>query len=263
MTITDIRVRKVPSDGVSALDQQGQALLKKALGKLNKEELFNAPKMEQVDYETTYSANVFKEFNEQIKTKATPKVEQKISFLQFNNFLIGNIFKTINTETQRISYLVKVVSLDIEQGIKKTITYLDDELLNEWEQLSTESKLTIPEDYKHLTSDEIVQDNDVLSAQGWGLPCLQNGCCSFRYKGKRSNPLVKYNWCGANCGSGPTVNALDNCCKYHDHCYDANTEYPARCGCDRIIIECANQTDEAGTSRIVGVFSAKMVAMGC
>lgn len=122
--------------------------------------------MEQVDYETTYSANAFNEFNEQIKTKATPKVEQKISFLQFNNFLIGNIFKTINTETQRISYLVKVVSLDIEQGIKKTITYLDDELLNEWEQLSSESKLTIPEDYEHLTSDEIVQDDDELSAQG-------------------------------------------------------------------------------------------------
>jgi hypothetical protein len=259
MTITDIRARKVPSDGVSALDQQGQALLIKALGKLNKEELFNAPKMEQVDYETTYSANAFNEFNEQNKTK----VEQKISFLQFNNFLVGNIFKKINSETKRTSYLVKVVSLDIEQGIKKTIMYLDNELLNEWEQLSTESKLTIPEDYEHLTSDEIVQDDDVLSAQGWGLPCLQNGCCSFRYKGKRSNPLVKYNWCGANCGSGPTVNALDNCCKYHDHCYDANTEYPARCGCDRIIIECANQTDEAGTSRIVGVFSAKMVAMGC
>lgn len=44
MSITDIGVRKVPSDGVSALDQQGQALLKKALGKLNKEEILNAPK---------------------------------------------------------------------------------------------------------------------------------------------------------------------------------------------------------------------------
>ncbi|AHN24303.1 hypothetical protein [Lysinibacillus varians] len=258
MNITDIRVRKVPSDGVSTLDQQSQALLTKALDKLNKEELFNAPKIEQVDYETTYSVYAFNEFNEQNKTK----VKQKTTFLQFNNFLIGTIFKTINTETNRTSYLVKVVSLDIEQEIKKTIMYLDDELLNEWEQLSSDSKLTIPEDYKNITSDDF-QDDDVLSAQGWGLPCLQNGCCSFRYKGNPFNPLVRYNWCGANCGSGPTVNALDNCCKYHDYCYDANTKYPERCGCDRIIIECANQTDEAGTSRIVGAFSAKMVAMGC
>lgn len=263
MNITDIRVRKLSLDEVSALDQHGQAILKKALGKLNKEELFNAPKMEQVDYVTTYSANAFNEFNEQLKTKVTPKVEQKISFLQFNNFLIGNIFKTINTETNRTSYLIKVVSLDIEHGIKKTITYLDDELLNEWEQLSTEKEVTIPKDYEYLTSDEVVQNDDVLSAQGWGLPCIQNGCCSFRYKGNPFNPLVRYNWCGANCGSGPTVNALDNCCKYHDHCYDANTKYPERCGCDRIIIECANQTDDAGSSRIVGAFSAKMVAMGC
>lgn len=255
MNITDIRVRKVPSDGVSTLDQQSQALLTKALDKLNKEELFNDPKIEQVDYETTYA---FNEFNEQNKTK----VKQKTTFLQFNNFLIGTIFKTINTETNRTSYLVKVVSLDIEKEIKKTIMYLDDELLNEWEQLSSDSKLTIPEDYKNVTSDDF-QDDDVLSAQGWGLPCLQIGCCSFRYKGNPFNPLVRYNWCGANCGSGPTVNALDNCCKYHDHCYDANTKYPERCGCDRIIIECANQTDEAGTSRIVGAFSAKMVAMGC
>ncbi|AVK96576.1 hypothetical protein FCT18_09080 [Lysinibacillus sphaericus] len=258
MNITDIRVRKVLSDGVSTLDQQSQALLTKALDKLNKEELFNAPKIEQVDYETTYSVYAFNEFNEQNKTK----VKQKTTFLQFNNFLIGTIFKTINTETNRTSYLVKVVSLDIEQEIKKTIMYLDDELLNEWEQLSSDSKLTIPEDYKNITSDDF-QDDDVLSAQGWGLPCLQNGCCSFRYKGNPFNPLVRYNWCGANCGSGPTVNALDNCCKYHDYCYDANTKYPERCGCDRIIIECANQTDEAGTSRIVGAFSAKMVAMGC
>lgn len=258
MNITDIRVRKVPSDGVSTLDQQSQALLTKALDKLNKEELFNAPKIEQIDYETTYSVYAFNEFNEQNKTK----VKQKTTFLQFNNFLIGTIFKTINTETNRTSYLVKVVSLDIEQEIKKTIMYLDDELLNEWEQLSSDSKLTIPEDYKNITSDDF-QDDDVLSAQGWGLPCLQNGCCSFRYKGNPFNPLVRYNWCGANCGSGPTVNALDNCCKYHDYCYDANTKYPERCGCDRIIIECANQTDEAGTSRIVGAFSAKMVAMGC
>ncbi|WP_431808282.1 hypothetical protein [Lysinibacillus sphaericus] len=258
MNITDIRVRKVPSDGVSTLDQQSQALLTKALDKLNKEELFNAPKIEQVDYETTYSVYAFNEFNEQNKTK----VKQKTTFLQFNNFLIGTIFKTINTETNRTSYLVKVVSLDIEQEIKKTIMYLDDELLNEWGQLSSDSKLTIPEDYKNITSDDF-QDDDVLSAQGWGLPCLQNGCCSFRYKGNPFNPLVRYNWCGANCGSGPTVNALDNCCKYHDYCYDANTKYPERCGCDRIIIECANQTDEAGTSRIVGAFSAKMVAMGC
>lgn len=258
MNITDIRVRKVPSDGVSTLDQQSQALLTKALYKLNKEELFNAPKIEQVDYETTYSVYAFNEFNEQNKTK----VKQKTTFLQFNNFLIGTIFKTINTETNRTSYLVKVVSLDIEQEIKKTIMYLDDELLNEWEQLSSDRKLTIPEDYKNITSDDF-QDDDVLSAQGWGLPCLQNGCCSFRYKGNPFNPLVRYNWCGANCGSGPTVNALDNCCKYHDYCYDANTKYPERCGCDRIIIECANQTDEAGTSRIVGAFSAKMVAMGC
>ncbi len=69
MNITDIRVRKVPSDGVSTLDQQSQALLTKALDKLNKEELFNAPKIEQVDYETTYSVYAFNEFNEQNKTK--------------------------------------------------------------------------------------------------------------------------------------------------------------------------------------------------
>ncbi|CAM5640679.1 hypothetical protein LSPH24S_08461 [Lysinibacillus sphaericus] len=70
MNITDIRVRKVLSDGVSTLDQQSQALLTKALDKLNKEELFNAPKIEQVDYETTYSVNAFYEFNEQYFTCA-------------------------------------------------------------------------------------------------------------------------------------------------------------------------------------------------
>jgi|SRR5690625_254799 len=126
--------------------------------------------------------------------------------------------------------------------------------------------LEIPEylEIPYQTNDTTIRNSPV--------PCFNwdgsGTCCKFRYNANPLNPVVTYNWCGANCGGGcgsspSTVNALDRCCKNHDCCYVRNSDYPARCTCDQSLINCANGTDEAGTSRVVTAFKAKQLYFGC
>ncbi|GEN30944.1 hypothetical protein HNQ35_001411 [Cerasibacillus quisquiliarum] len=119
---------------------------------------------------------------------------------------------------------------------------------------------------------EVPHDSDDVSIMASPVPCFNwdgsGTCCKFRYNGLPWNPLVTYKWCGANCGNGcgstPTpVNALDRCCKSHDCCYVNNKSYPARCSCDRTLINCARGTDNAGSDRVVVAFQAKMLAFRC
>lgn len=119
---------------------------------------------------------------------------------------------------------------------------------------------------------EVPHTDEGISLSASPVPCFNwdgsGTCCRFRYNGLPWNPVVTYKWCGANCGNGcgstPTpVNALDRCCRSHDCCYVNNKSYPARCSCDQILINCARRTDNAGSSRVVVAFQAKMLYFGC
>jgi hypothetical protein len=49
-------------------------------------------------------------------------------------------------------------------------------------------------------------------------------------------PCIYGNWCGPGCGSGPTRNDLDACCKAHDECYGRYGYF--NCACDRQLLNC-------------------------
>lgn len=132
-----------------------------------------------------------------------------------------------------------------------------------------DTELSIP---VYLEIDPESNDSSVI-IQNSPVPCFNwdgsGTCCAFRYNGLPTNPLVNYNWCGANCGGGcyspPTpVNNLDTCCQTHDCAYFNTPSYPARCTADQNLIDCARNTDNAGSSRVVVAFQAKMTFFkGC
>ncbi|CAM3997930.1 hypothetical protein [Mesobacillus zeae] len=227
--------------------------------------------------EKSLLAQAFAHFNKQYDIAAAPKesktyvndyvfdtekgnipVKQTNVFMKYGEDMIISFLKTENNE-KRVSYLVKVTALVEEDGklMKRIAVFMDGEVLAERELPTAEAQLEIPvyEELEPSESGEVnAEDID---------DCWLNGCCSFRYNGLPWNPLVNYKWCGANCGSGTPVNPLDTCCRTHDYCYGSYSSYPARCSCDRTLIQCAGTTDNAGTDRVIAAFKAKMLAMGC
>ncbi|WP_396266366.1 hypothetical protein [Halobacillus amylolyticus] len=94
---------------------------------------------------------------------------------------------------------------------------------------------------------------------------MGNGCCVFSEPAWVGGPLIPiyYNWCGAGCGSGSTVNSLDTCCRTHDYCYRSFSGYPSRCDCDQNLINCTYGEPGYGPPVIRTAFRAKMNQMGC
>lgn len=263
MNITDIQVKKVNPESIATMSKSQEELtfFKQALDYVKKGEFLNKKAVEHEAYSAAYTSFSKEEEDTVNKKPSNSIVEQEIQFLKYNDQLRVNIIKSKDVENQNTLHVVSVIELDKESGIKRAVLFMNGELVDDNVTKTDEKELTIPAEFDQLSQEEIATDEEVISVQG--LPCIQDGCCSFRYNGNPFNPLVKYNWCGANCGSGTPVNALDRCCMYHDGCYDDNKSYPARCGCDRILLSCANLTDNAGTSRLMTAFTAKMVAQGC
>ena len=255
MNITDIQVKKIDPNAIEVFSQTQDTFLTQALSYLNKEEYAKREDKEQLAYSTVYTA--YSE-NEKVGDK---KVNQEIRYLKFDDSLRANVLKTTDLEKQKTTHYISVTELDKDNGMKKVVSFIDGELLGVSEVETNETALVIPTDFDKLSEQEMDVNQEEITLQG--LPCISDGCCSFRYNGNPFNPLVNYKWCGANCGSGTPVNELDRCCMYHDRCYGNNGGYPGRCGCDRVLIACAQQTDNAGTDRLISAFVAKMAAMGC
>lgn len=98
---------------------------------------------------------------------------------------------------------------------------------------------------------------------GCDCPCPPRSC--------QKAPLgVWGNWCGPNCGDGPTCDDVDNCCYHHDKCYDKfhNTCYQS-CICDIQLIRCLTPKIDPTTlkgskaTEMVAIFSQKVASGLC
>lgn len=250
MKIVDHYLKVIPTPQVTVLSHEEQTLIQQAVGHLGKKDIKNAS--EQKIYEETF---IFEQEEDDNKIEIT----QINKYIKYDENFRVNIVKSVSSEQSNSSIVVRATELKQENGKKmiKTVAFQDGVFLTEGEQPTNEKTLKLPEfenDAQPTNSDVVALDLD---------DCIIDGCCSFRYNGLPWNPLVKYNWCGANCGSGNTVNPLDACCKTHDICYATNTSYPGRCYCDGTLMACALGTDEAGSSRVYNAFLAKMMANNC
>ncbi|WP_010095568.1 hypothetical protein [Ornithinibacillus scapharcae] len=218
--------------------------------------IFHEGQYEQVGYNIQYYAQP-----EESEDKGDLVVKQDIRFLKFHKYLKVNLIKSYMNQKDKAKIFLQIIFLDHINNKKKIVSFQDGKLLGDDEVDTNSKEIELPYDFTELSKEEQEFDTGDMTVQG--LPCIQDGCCSFRYNGNPFNPLVKYNWCGANCGSGTPVNALDTCCRTHDYCYGSFKSYPSRCDCDQNLINCARNTDNAGTSRVIAAFQAKMIWEGC
>ncbi|GEN30210.1 hypothetical protein HNQ35_000087 [Cerasibacillus quisquiliarum] len=121
--------------------------------------------------------------------------------------------------------------------------------------------------YESLSNKNNKDEN--ITPQAWydNIPCIAKGCCVFTEPAWVGGPLIPiaYNWCGAKCGSGTPVNSIDVCCRTHDYCYGSFKSYPARCNCDRNLINCLDGIYGHGQTPtlIRTAFRLKMRSQGC
>jgi hypothetical protein len=257
MNVTNIVVNEVPTKGLADLTAEEKGLVRQVVEHVHGKEAAIQNSAVVKAFEATFFAH--KEIKK--SSESSKAVAQLNRFIKLNDKLKVNLFKSTNVSDGKTSYISQAITLLEEQGktLKQIVTFFDGELLADKILETDEQKLDILVDFAQLSEEEKGETD--LEAQD--LPCIQNGCCSFRYNGLPWNPLVVYNWCGANCGSGTPVNALDRCCRTHDYCYGSYGSYPGRCACDRNLISCASSTDEAGGSRLITAFQAKMIYQGC
>lgn len=144
--------------------------------------------------------------------------------------------------------------------IQHLVTIEDDVIIIDQKDKTTSKTVEIVDLMKALNT--TVSNTDDISSQAWydGVPCLQNGCCTFNEPLWVGGPYVPvmYNWCGANCGSGTPVNSTDTCCRTHDYCYGSFTSYPDRCSCDQNLINCIKGQTNPGANQVRIAFGLKM-----
>jgi len=173
--------------------------------------------------------------------------------LQANTYVIVSKAKNENQEIG-YSYSVELNTISNSEGgkLKTVVTFDDGVRIGEYEVSTEESTLYLPD----LLKEEVYTNGDpsLIDAQV-SVPCIQNGCCTFSG--------VKYKWCGAGCGSGTPINALDRCCRTHDYCYGSFKSYPDRCACDRNLRSCAANTNDPGKTTLRTGIWGKMVGHGC
>jgi Phospholipase A2-like domain len=244
----DIHTQVVNNYNIQAAGQNERSLLQQVLEHIGYQNLINIEPAEQKNYETIYTYD---------ENGIAKKVIQNSLFLKYNDQLLVNVIKTVADDSKE-SYFIRAILLKEQKGkiIKHLVSYLNDEFLSENEIPSNEQVVEIPVYEETTESAESITVQDIDD-------CWYDGCCSFRYNGLPWNPLVKYNWCGRNCGSGTPVNPLDTCCRTHDNCYGAYKSYPDRCACDRNLVQCASYTDEAGTDRVIAAFITMQAIHGC
>lgn len=184
-------------------------------------QLFETP--EQESFEFTY---FFPEQEEQLKKEALFLILGSEAIIEAVRQKCGNIrvltHQTVNTESG-------------EKVIRRS-TMLDG-------NLEIESEFSYNPDYykfiEHLKVPNPAQeiDGDEVKTQAW-----YHGCLIFGDPG--TGKYYRYKWCGAKCGSGTPINALDRCCQAHDRCW-AKFGHGDN-GCDMELYHCASKTSDPG-----------------
>jgi hypothetical protein len=172
-------------------------------------------------------------------------VAQTTTFIKLNDNAYVRLIKTIPKNRDEEIIDAAAVFLGEEDGVPRVFTtsFKNGEILYDVDGPYNEKAFNIPE------------KEEVKTTVAY-LDCVWGGtCCTLSG--------VKYKWCGAGCGSGTPINALDTCCRWHDDCYTANKSYPARCVCDAVLNRCADTSGVDGAGILISAFIAKMAWYGC
>ncbi|MGE8037570.1 hypothetical protein B1B04_23265 [Lysinibacillus sp. KCTC 33748] len=185
------------------------------------------------------------EYFEDEKESEEILVEQTQTYVQLSDEAQLRIIATKTNEKESLN--VSAIRLGEKDGVPRVFVtaFENGQIIYEVDHSYDESQFKIPED-KEAEIEPYIAYLDCV----WG-----SSCCTLAGK--------KYNWCGAGCGSGTPINDLDTCCKWHDNCYVTNTSYPGRCGCDKVLNACADQTNVDGAGVLISAFIAKMAWYGC
>lgn len=200
-----------------------------------------------------------------IEPKVTEAPVQGLSlFMQYNNFVAIEITRYLNQETKKLRVITRATA--VKSNNNKIYKH---KLIYEGGSLVRENEIETDHPEIEFFGDALLQtDNNKITLadlsdpdEFWGVPCFDIDpahaeCCQFRYGGLPWNELVEYNYCGAGCTRRPLepVNPLDACCQSHDVCYGKHYN---SCSCDEDLLACAEDTDEAGGSRLIFAFEAK------
>lgn len=232
----------------------------------------------------TVKASNVEEFN-WLPTEQVEQLDKLMKHLSLNHYLGAKIVEqsAVEIATQNLKGIVQEVKFDERTKVEITSgddvpfsaklqhikekpnangTYNllvalienDEIIVNRVEQ-TTSQTVELFDPLKSLKSD--APNDNKISIEAWydNVPCLSNGCCTFSG--------VKYNWCGAKCGSKTPINDADTCCRTHDYCYGSFATYPKRCECDKNLRTCLGYTSDPGSSTMRAAFYLKMLYMGC
>ncbi|MEH7604447.1 hypothetical protein [Priestia megaterium] len=227
------RVAKAPEIKAHSLDVLEQPDVKKAIAYLEGKVQIN----EQYEF-TTFNSEYYDE-------ETGVVVEQTTTYVKLSEEAHLRVISTKAKDGNEI-FNVAAIYIGEKNEIPRVFTasFEKGEILYEVDRAYDAEEFEIPQ-----------EESDIEPHIAY-LDCVWGGsCCTLSGK--------KYKWCGAGCGSGTPINSLDTCCKWHDNCYKANTSYPARCGCDRVLNACADGTGVSGSGTLIAAFIAKMAWKGC
>lgn len=245
MQFIDVSSERIPDATLKNINKKEISLINQALEHINEnKDLLSKDRYIQIGFHLKY------QIEEELKQES---LDQNVRFIKFNDNLRVDTYTVLGGKN---SILVQVSQLNPDEGNKRVASFQNGMLIGENVVNTDLQFLELDYDFTELSEGETKFDGEQVTVQG--LPCIQDGCCSFRYNGLPWNPLVTYNWCGAGCGSGTPVNDLDYCCRNHDNCYSTYSSYPDRCRCDQLLLNCARSTDNAGGSRLISAFQIKM-----
>ncbi|MFN2747757.1 MULTISPECIES: hypothetical protein [Bacillus] len=125
--------------------------------------------------------------------------------------------------------------LETGEKVTRQAVVSDRSVVNELEIPFDERYFQFVEHLKHPTGAEEINAEDV-STQAW-----YEGCLVF---GDPATGFHHYKWCGAKCGSGTPINALDRCCRAHDYCWANFGKGDDEC--DMNLYHCASKTSDPG-----------------
>lgn len=133
-------------------------------------------------------------------------VNEETLYLKYGDSLLIQLTElNINAEDQKKLFTVNVEQLlEEEEEIKKRkISIVDGKIVfNKVISEVQDTKLSIPA-YLEIDPES---SSSGITVQNSPVPCFDwdgsGTCCEFRYNGFPNNPLVRYTWCGDNCGGG-------------------------------------------------------------
>lgn len=253
LKISKVEVQETNIKDLSWLSSEELKIVKKVLNYMQiKDSLESVVESNMLDITYFFEDDKKGIFSRLHNLKLTEKTRLEIASLpEDSNEFIVKVFHVTESDDKKILHFV---------------SYSDGKYLADLKEDFQDESLENP-NLLELHNESISNDESSEVGVAWGsLPCVQSGCCTIKepiYTGGAPVIPIKYNWCGASCGSGTPVNVVDTCCRSHDWCYDSFKSYPSRCACDRNLRNCVDGTGYRAATLIRGAFSAKMKWFGC